>query len=99
MYVRLLRYFSCREAGQTQCSNLFERQKKIPIYLKWEKCCGHSSAFLIGTSSFLQETRTCIKRCTSSNSNMVRPLTAELPALERLENQCTWVVPVNRGHF
>ena len=24
VYVRLLRFFSCREAGQTQCSNLFE---------------------------------------------------------------------------
>ena len=24
MYVLLLRFFSCKEAGQTQCSNLFE---------------------------------------------------------------------------
>ena len=24
VYVRFLRFFSCREAGQTQCSNLFE---------------------------------------------------------------------------
>ena len=44
--------------------------------------------FLIGTSSFLQETRACIKALMSSNSNQIRPLTTELPALERLKNQC-----------
>ena len=38
--------------------------------------------------SFLQETRTCIKAWMSSNSNQIRPLTTELPALERLKNHC-----------
>ena len=44
--------------------------------------------FLIGTSLFLQETRTCIKALMSSNSNHIRPLTTELHAIERLKNQC-----------
>ena len=55
--------------------------------------------FLNGTSSFLQETLTCIKTSVfqtlllwlvllmSSNSNQIRPLTTDLPALERLKNQ------------
>ena len=44
-------------------------------------------SFLIGTSSFLQETRACIKAWMSLNLNQIRPLTM-LPALERLKNQC-----------
>ena len=42
-------------------------------------------SFLTGTSPFLQETRTCIKAWMSSNFNQIRPLTTELPALERLK--------------
>ena len=38
--------------------------------------------------SFLQKTRKCIKAWMSSISNQIRPLTTELPALERLKNQC-----------
>ena len=38
-------------------------------------------SFLIGSSSFVQETRTCIKAWMSSNFNQTRPLTIELPAL------------------
>ena len=41
--------------------------------------------FLIGSSSFLQVTRTIIKSWTSSKFNQIRPWTAELAALERLE--------------
>ena len=41
-------------------------------------------SFLIGISSFLHATRTCIKACMSSNFNKIRPLNAELPALEHL---------------
>ena len=41
-------------------------------------------SFLIRTSSFLQETRTCLKAWMSSNFNQIRPLTTELLALERL---------------
>ena len=37
--------------------------------------------FLIGSSSFLQETRTCIKAWLSSNFNQIGPPNAELPAL------------------
>ena len=43
---------------------------------------------LIGSSSFLQKTRTCIKAWMSSNFNQIGPLNVELPALECLKNQC-----------
>ena len=47
-----------------------------------------ATSVLIGPSSFLQETRTCIKAWISSNFSQIGPLTTELPALERLKNQC-----------
>ena len=43
--------------------------------------------FLIGTSSYLQDTRTCIKAWVSSNFRQIQPLTTELSVLERLNNQ------------
>ena len=42
-------------------------------------------SFLIGSSSFLQVKRTTIKAWTSSKFDQIRPWTAELAALERLE--------------
>ena len=42
-------------------------------------------SFLIGSSSYLQETRTTIISRTSSNFGQIRPRTAELAELERLE--------------
>ena len=42
-------------------------------------------SFLIGSSSYLQVTRTTIISRTSSNFGQIRPRTAELAALERLE--------------
>ena len=42
-------------------------------------------SFLIGSSSFLQVTRTTIKSLKSSKFDQILPLTAELPALERQE--------------
>ena len=41
-------------------------------------------SFLIGSSSFLQVTRTTIKAWMSSNFGRIPPLTAGLAALERL---------------
>ena len=41
--------------------------------------------FLIGSSSFLQVTRTTIKAWMSSNLGRIPPLTSELAALERLK--------------
>ena len=41
-------------------------------------------SFLIGSSSFLQVTRTTIKSWTSSKFDQIRPWTAELAALEGL---------------
>ena len=45
-------------------------------------------SFLIGSSSFLQVMRTCIKAWMSSNLGQMPPLTMELAPLERLKNQC-----------
>ena len=42
-------------------------------------------SFLIGSSSFLQVTRTTIKAWMSLNFGGISPLTAELAALERLK--------------
>ena len=42
-------------------------------------------SFLIESSSFLQVTRTIIKSWTRSKFDQIRPWTAELAALERLE--------------
>ena len=44
-----------------------------------------ASSFLIGSSSFLQVTRTTITSRTSSKFGQIGPKTAELAALERLE--------------
>ena len=40
---------------------------------------------LFGSSSFLLDTRTFITAWMSSNFNLIRPLTAELPAIGRLK--------------
>ena len=42
-------------------------------------------SFLIGSSSFLQVTRTTIKAWMSSNLGRIPPLTSEFVALERLK--------------
>ena len=42
-------------------------------------------SFLIGSSLFLQVRRTTIISWTSSNFSQIRPMTAELAALERLK--------------
>ena len=44
-----------------------------------------ATSFLIGSSSFLQVTRTTITSRTNSNFGQVRPQIAELADLERLE--------------
>ena len=50
------------------------------------KYCVHSSAFIfVGSSSYLQVTRTSITSRTSSKFGQIGPRTAELAALERLE--------------
>ena len=43
-------------------------------------------SFLIGSSSYLQVTKTYITSQTSSKFGQIGPRTAELAALERLEN-------------
>ena len=45
-----------------------------------------AASFLIGSSSYLQVTRTSIISQTSSNFDQIQPRTAELAALEPLKN-------------
>ena len=45
-------------------------------------------SFLNRSSSFLQETRTCVKALMSSNFGQIPPPTPELSALARLKNLC-----------
>ena len=45
-------------------------------------------SFLIGSSSFLQVTRICMKAWVSVKLCQIQPLTTELAALEALKNQC-----------
>ena len=56
-------------------------------------------SFFIATSSFLQETMTRIKAWMSPNFNHIRPLTMELPALERLKKQYIMLSTLYRLHF
>ena len=49
-------------------------------------------SFLIGSSSFLQVTRTCIQAWVSSNFEQIPPPTPELSALERLKKMMYNVV-------
>ena len=46
-----------------------------------------SRLFLIGSFSYLQVMRTCIKAWMSLNLGQIPPLTRELAALERLKNR------------
>ena len=49
-------------------------------------------SFLVGSSSYLQVTRTSITSRTSSKFGQTGPRTAELAALERLENSPKFIV-------
>ena len=63
-----------------------EQLEKIPIDLQWDKCCDHSSAFILnGSSSFLQVTRSAIKAWITLLFCQIQQLTTELPALECLK--------------
>ena len=53
-------------------------------------------SLLIATSSFLQETRTCIKAWMSPTFKHIRPLTTDLPVLERLYYQ--YIKPQSHIH-
>ena len=66
-----------------------ERLKKSPLTYNGKDVVNTPAlSFLIRSSSFLQVTRTTIRSRMSSKFSKIRPLTAELPALERLENGC-----------
>ena len=49
---------------------------------------GEAPSCLIESSSFLLETRACIKVWMTSNINQIRPLTTDLTVLEHLKNRC-----------
>ena len=66
-----------------------ERLKKSPLTYNGKDVVNTPAlSFLIRSSSFLQVTRTTIRSRMSSKFSKIRPWTAELPALERLENGC-----------
>ena len=65
-----------------------ERLKKSPLtYNGKDVVNAPVPSFLMGSSSFLQATRTAIRSRMSSKFSEFRPWTAELPALECLKNQ------------
>ena len=67
----------------------FERLKKKTLTHNGKDVVNNPAlSFLIRSSSFLQVTRTTIRSRMSSKFSKIRPWTAELPALERLENGC-----------
>ena len=63
-----------------------ERLEIFPYTYYWENLVSTlAPSFLIGSSSFLQETRTSIKAWMSWNFGRIPRLTSELAALERLK--------------
>ena len=65
-----------------------ERRKKFPYtYNEENYFITFSRLFLIGSFSYLQVMRTCIKAWMSLNIGQIPPLTMELAALERLRNR------------
>ena len=66
-----------------------ERLKKSPLTYNGKDVVNTPAlSFLIRSSSFLQVTRTTIRSRMSSKFSKIRPRTAELLVLERLENGC-----------
>ena len=67
---------------------VLERRKEIPLTYNGENyVITFSQLFLIGSFSYLQVMRTCIKAWMSLNLGQIPPLTMELAALERLKNR------------
>ena len=65
-----------------------ERLKKFPWTYNGENLVSTlAPSFLIGSSSFLQVTRTTVKAWMSLNLGRIPPLTSELAALERLKKR------------
>ena len=65
-----------------------ELLKKSPLtYNGKDVVNAPAPSFLMGSSSFLQATRTAIRSWMSSKFSEFRPWTAELPAFECLKNQ------------
>ena len=77
-----------------------ERLKKSPLtYNGKDVVNAPAPLFLMGSSSFLQATRTAIRSRMSSKFSKFRPWTAELPALECLKNQYFVLWPLHRLQF
>ena len=65
-----------------------ERRKKFPYTFNGENyVITFSRLFLIGSFSYLQVMRTCIKAWMTLNFGRIPPLTMELAVLERLRNR------------
>ena len=80
------------ESALNRCySNVLPALRPFHRLQGWTGCNGENldstlaPSFLIGSSSFLQVTRTIIKAWMGSNLGKIPPLTSELAALERLK--------------
>ena len=58
-----------------------------------------ATSFLIGSSSFVQISKTCINAWMGSNFGQISPLTTELSTLERLKNRHIIMWPLWRLFF
>ena len=74
--------------GKIRPWTALERVKKSPLtYNGKDVVNAPAPLFLMGSSSFLQVTRTAIRSRMSTKFSEFRPWTAELPALECLKDQ------------
>ena len=71
----------------TELVALERRKKKTHRHNGENYVITFSRLFLIGSFSYLQVMRTCIKAWMSLNLGQIPPLTMELAALERLKNR------------
>ena len=67
----------------------FERLKKIPIDLRWEKYCDHASTFIFDWNFFILAGHKDMHKSLNELEFQPDPTTDYvLPALVRLNNQC-----------
>ena len=71
----------------TELAALERRKKFLLTYNGENYVITFSRLFLIGSFSYLQVMRTCIKAWMSLNLGQIPPLTMELAALEHLKNR------------
>ena len=82
---------------QTRTAELsaLERLEKSPLtYCGRDVLATLATSFLIGSSSFFEEKRTCTNALMNSNFGQIPPLTTELAVIEHLKKQCIMLWPL-----